>query len=217
MQTNRAVPPEGKVVYYRSDGSGRDTYIRDHNGGLLTKDKIHKLTQFKAPVERNFSFSTKKYNKHPYEYNTGGSNKFVHYVSDGSGRDFYVASTEGGNSNPFRWRNETELYFRNTLRNNQKLPNVLPFPFRATRKRRTCIWLPSLSLSAPTRSFTGPCLPFKRISQVDCPTIRRHPLLLPWKLTSSRDSTLLGSSGRRTTASIIDFRPLLSLIEWLSC
>jgi hypothetical protein len=47
MQTDRVVPPEGKVVYYRSDGSGRDTYIRDHNGGLLTKDKIHKLTQFK--------------------------------------------------------------------------------------------------------------------------------------------------------------------------
>lgn len=43
MQTNRAVPPEGKVVYYRSDGTGRDSYIRDHNGGLLTKDRIHKL------------------------------------------------------------------------------------------------------------------------------------------------------------------------------
>ena len=49
MQTDRTVPPEGKVVYYRSDGTGRDTYIRDHNGGLLTKDRIHKMTQFKAP------------------------------------------------------------------------------------------------------------------------------------------------------------------------
>ena len=47
MQTDRTVPPEGKVPYYRSDGTGRDTYIRDHNGGLLTKDRIHKLTQFK--------------------------------------------------------------------------------------------------------------------------------------------------------------------------
>jgi len=27
------------------------------------------------------------------------------YVSDGSGRDFYVASTEGGNSDPYKWRN----------------------------------------------------------------------------------------------------------------
>lgn len=47
MQTDRVVPPEGKVVYYRSDGTGRDTYIRNHNGGLLTKDFIHKATQLK--------------------------------------------------------------------------------------------------------------------------------------------------------------------------
>lgn len=28
MQRTRAVAPEGKVVYYRSDGTGRDSYIR---------------------------------------------------------------------------------------------------------------------------------------------------------------------------------------------
>ena len=49
MQTDRAVPPEGKVAYYRSDGTGRDTYIRNHNGGLMTKDFIHKATQHKPP------------------------------------------------------------------------------------------------------------------------------------------------------------------------
>ena len=49
MQTSRAVPPEGKVPYYRSDGTGRDTYIRDHNGGLLSKDRLHSLNQFKPP------------------------------------------------------------------------------------------------------------------------------------------------------------------------
>jgi hypothetical protein len=107
MQTNRAVPPEGKVAYYRSDGTGRDTYIRDHNGGLLTKDYIHKAVQFKPPKEKKLSFSQTKYGKHPYEYNKGGSNKFVHYVSDGSGRDFYVGSNEGGNSTTHRWRNQT--------------------------------------------------------------------------------------------------------------
>mgnify|MGYP000858817068 CR=1 FL=1 len=124
MQTDRAVPPEGKVVYYRSDGSGRDTYIRDHNGGLLTKDMVHKLTQFKPPRERNLSFASTQYGRHPYDYNKGGSNKFVHYVSDGSGRDFYVALTNGGNSHPHRWRNETEHYFRQTLRDTKKLPKV---------------------------------------------------------------------------------------------
>ncbi|CAM6005464.1 unnamed protein product [Sphagnum balticum] len=125
MQTDRAVPPEGKVVYYRSDGTGRDTYIRDHNGGLLTKDKIHKLCQFKPPKEHNLSFGQTKYGRHPYEYNKGGPNKFVHYISDGSGRDHYVTSTEGGNSDPFRWRNQTEFRFRSSLRDNQRLPSVL--------------------------------------------------------------------------------------------
>ena len=66
MQTNRAVLPEGKVVYYRSDGTGRDTYIRNHNGGLLTKDFIHKAVQFKPPRERNLTFSKTKYGKQPY-------------------------------------------------------------------------------------------------------------------------------------------------------
>lgn len=128
MQTNRAVPPEGKTVYYRSDGTGRDTYIRDHNGGLLSKDRIHKLNQLKAPHERKLTFTQNKYGKHPYEYNTGGSNKFVHYISDGSGRDFYIGSTEGGNSHPHRWRNQTEHYFRNTLRDIRPLPKVLLSP-----------------------------------------------------------------------------------------
>ena len=45
MNTNRSVPPEGKVAYYRSDGTGRDTYIREHNGGLLSKDRLHSLNQ----------------------------------------------------------------------------------------------------------------------------------------------------------------------------
>ena len=28
MHINKAVAPEGKVAYYKSDGSGRDTYIK---------------------------------------------------------------------------------------------------------------------------------------------------------------------------------------------
>lgn len=124
MQTNRAVPPEGKVAYYRSDGTGRDSYIRDHNGGLLTKDKIHQMTLPKPPKERKFTFATRTYGKHPYQYKEGGSNKFVHYISDGSGRDFYVGLTEGGNSTPHRWRNHTEFRFRSSLRDHMRLPNV---------------------------------------------------------------------------------------------
>lgn len=93
MQTNRAVSPEGKVVFYRSDGTGRDSYIRNHNGGLLTKDKIHAMCLPKVAHDKKFSFAKTKYGRHPYEYKNGSPNKFVHYVSDGSGRDYYVTQT----------------------------------------------------------------------------------------------------------------------------
>ena len=68
MQASRAVPPEGKVPYYRSDGTGRDTYIRDHNGGLLSKDRLHSLNQFKPPKEKNLIFGKAVYNRHPTSY-----------------------------------------------------------------------------------------------------------------------------------------------------
>lgn len=69
MQTNRAVPVYGKVVYYKTDGTGRDSYIHQINGGLLSHDRIHKLAQFKAPKEKSFSFSKTSYGKHPFFYN----------------------------------------------------------------------------------------------------------------------------------------------------
>ena len=47
MNTNKAVSFPGKVPYYRSDGTGRDTYIREENGGLLSKDRLHQLKQLK--------------------------------------------------------------------------------------------------------------------------------------------------------------------------
>ena len=124
MQTNRAVAPEGKVPYYRSDGTGRDTYIREHNGGLLSKDRLHFLCQTKPQKEKRFTFGKTTYNRHPTSYQRGGSNKFPHYVSDGSGRDLYVGSNEGGNSCPFRWRDQSDFFFKNSLRNHDPLPSV---------------------------------------------------------------------------------------------
>lgn len=69
MQTNRAVPVEGKVVYYKTDGTGRDSYIHNINGGLLSHDQIHRLKQFQPPREKSFSFTKTTYGKHPFSYN----------------------------------------------------------------------------------------------------------------------------------------------------
>ena len=45
MQTNKVVPVAGNVVYYKTDGTGRDSYIHNINGGLLSHDRIHHLKQ----------------------------------------------------------------------------------------------------------------------------------------------------------------------------
>ena len=50
--------------------------------------------------------------------------KFPHYISDGSGRDFYVSCNDGGNVRVPRWRDEVGFKFRSTLREYHKLPTV---------------------------------------------------------------------------------------------
>lgn len=42
MQRNIVSPTIGSVVYYKPDGTGRDGYIENENGGFLGKDLIHK-------------------------------------------------------------------------------------------------------------------------------------------------------------------------------
>ena len=123
MKAIKSVPPEGRSVYYRSDGTGRDSYIRDHNGGLLSHDRIHQLKHQKRIPEKKLSMGKTTYKTINSVY-TPTSNRFAHYISDGSGRDSYVKTCEGGNSQPFRWRNETDFFFKNTLRSPAKSPNV---------------------------------------------------------------------------------------------
>lgn len=43
MKRDLVSPTEGKVVYYRPDGTGRDQYIKNDNGGLLSHDAVHRL------------------------------------------------------------------------------------------------------------------------------------------------------------------------------
>lgn len=43
MQRNIVSPTKGSVVYYKPDGTGRDGYIENENGGFLGKDLIHEM------------------------------------------------------------------------------------------------------------------------------------------------------------------------------
>ncbi|CAD8095446.1 unnamed protein product [Paramecium primaurelia] len=75
-----------KANFYYSDGTGRDTYVQFDNGGLT----LHAQRCHQPPVG---SFQPKKSNK---IYRPQSSNKTLHYISNGSGRDNYILDSHGG-------------------------------------------------------------------------------------------------------------------------
>ena len=79
MQQRFNSRPNPKVVNYRNDGAGRDTYISFYNGGFGK----YKLTDtyLKERIESP---------KHIYHQNLALCKPFKRYFTDGGGRDLYV-------------------------------------------------------------------------------------------------------------------------------
>ena len=75
-----------KTSYYRTDGSGRDTYISYDNGG--TFQPMSNINSFDKVVLRPKSAVTKT------------AVRSLHYVCDGSGRDSYIRISDGGLHSP---------------------------------------------------------------------------------------------------------------------
>lgn len=80
-----------KYTHYTSDGMGRDTYILKHNGGMCNEASrpFYETTMYTkerpsgmppAPLKEATSFK---------------------YISDGSGRDFYITYNSGGLEAPY--------------------------------------------------------------------------------------------------------------------
>ena len=79
-----------KTFYYCSNGTGRDTYVLERNAGF-TKEIYKSNNTNKFNQYENIKMSTKsKPNYNKFEPKTN------HYFSDGSGRDHYITSNEGG-------------------------------------------------------------------------------------------------------------------------
>lgn len=116
MERGIIVPQKGKVTHYRPNGTGRDAYIHSINGGFLSKDQLHFLRQKKSSRGNKFIFSKRSDNRHPTSLKSAYANHFKHYTSDGTGRDHYVTCNEGGNIQPYRWTDQPDLKFKNSLR-----------------------------------------------------------------------------------------------------
>jgi hypothetical protein len=77
----------GKTQYYGGNGSGRDTYIYNNNGGFCP---------FKEPTKiedlGTFYFSKQR----PQDSMPSIHSKGVSYVNNGGGRDTYISYCAGG-------------------------------------------------------------------------------------------------------------------------
>ncbi|CAD8121408.1 unnamed protein product [Paramecium sonneborni] len=71
-----------KVVNYKVNGSGRDTYIGYGNGGFYKTDSLH--------TEESF-YQLNRQNSLPII-----NSKFKLYHTDGTGRDSYISESQGG-------------------------------------------------------------------------------------------------------------------------
>ena len=72
-----------KKSHYRVDGTGRDSYINFDNGGNYRGYGLEGLGKFELGT-----YHKKVVNKRKSYTNVEG--KPLHYIGDGTGRDFYV-------------------------------------------------------------------------------------------------------------------------------
>ena len=93
-------------VHYMPDGTGRDNYISWSSGG-----------QFKQYAPRKQLSPGRFIPQHRYSSrNTNLSPLPVHYHADGSGRDAYIATTDGGLSRNMNRMVDYKTAFRESLR-----------------------------------------------------------------------------------------------------
>jgi hypothetical protein len=85
MQKTNYAPITPKTSYYRTDGTGRDTYISFDNGGAFARMTAHAA----AAIPRVGSATVR-----PKSAVSGA--RSLHYYSDGSGRDKYIKLGDGG-------------------------------------------------------------------------------------------------------------------------
>jgi hypothetical protein len=104
-------------VKYVTNGTGRDTYIYNDNGGF-NAIKLPR-SQFK-PASISLGHPSIDYKR---AYNKEKSpvihSRAVGYRTDGSGRDGYIVSNNGGLSSGIRKFTDFKTAFKNSLRSDQ--------------------------------------------------------------------------------------------------
>ena len=107
-------------IIYKTNGTGRDTYIYNDDGGF---NKMYEARPQFHPGGFLPGLDHKKFyqrEKHPYIHS-----KPIQYPQDGTGRDTYVKTTNGGLINPNLKHREYRQAFKASLRSYNKIPFYL--------------------------------------------------------------------------------------------
>ena len=101
-----------RSLAYQINGSGRDTYIYNDNGGFNSMFKPRqqdKISTFLPNVNRSPD-AAKKFT------NAESMAKSIKYRTDGSGRDSYAVVGDGGFTNPHKTALDPRVAFQRSLR-----------------------------------------------------------------------------------------------------
>ena len=108
-----------KTQYYATDGTGRDTYIYNTNGGFSPQKSATTID----PVSKYF-FALLKYNltvlasfvvtkSRPKDSMAAIHSKPVCYTNNGSGRDTYISTSSGGLQNIYQPASHKRTFYNN--------------------------------------------------------------------------------------------------------
>ena len=96
----------GRAKIYNTDGTGRDTYVSVNSGGFSQPS-------FPAAATKGGSFG-KQDRSHAMHVARGGGagspGKNIHYRTNGTGRDSYIACNQGGFSNNYAFKSDQDAY-----------------------------------------------------------------------------------------------------------
>lgn len=82
----RLARPQSKSIFYKGDGTGRDTYIAVDNGGLY---RAHNTLP-------EFPIGTLRSRRYAKPITPSTPHRTVRYKSNGTGRDMYISDSAGG-------------------------------------------------------------------------------------------------------------------------
>lgn len=97
----------GRAKIYNTDGTGRDTYIDSTSGGFTMPNQP-------ASAFKGGSFTKTQSKASPAHIGRGGGQgspgKTLHYHTNGTGRDSYIACNQGGFASNYGFTNDKEAY-----------------------------------------------------------------------------------------------------------